>query len=132
MIKIIGLDIAKNVFQVHGIDETGQPALRRKLRRAGVPRLFSHLEPAVVGIEACHTAHHGGREIAALGHEVRLMPPSADDPRRQGCGRMAQTPAHGRRPLARWAAGAPPRKRRDGGVRQQERTHRLGADGARQ
>ena len=75
MIKIIGLDIAKNVFQVHGIDETGQPALRRKLRRAEVLRLFSHLEPAVVGIEACHTAHYWGREIAALGHEVRLMPP---------------------------------------------------------
>ena len=75
MIKIIGLDIAKNVFQVHGIDETGQPALTRKLRRAEVLRLFSHLEPAVVGIEACHTAHYWGREIAALGHEVRLMPP---------------------------------------------------------
>ena len=75
MIKIIGLDIAKNVFQVHGVDETGQPALRRKLRRAEVLRLFSHLEPAVVGIEACHTAHYWGREIAALGHEVRLMPP---------------------------------------------------------
>ena len=58
MIKIIGLDIAKSVFQVHGIDETGQPALRRKLRRAEVLRLFCHLEPALVGIEACHTAHH--------------------------------------------------------------------------
>jgi transposase len=75
MIKIIGLDIAKTVFQVHGIDETGQPALRRKLRRAEVLRLFSDLEPALVGIEACHTAHHWAREIAALGHEVRLMPP---------------------------------------------------------
>ena len=75
MIKIIGLDIAKNVFQVHGIDETGRPALRRKLRRAEVLRLFRQLEPALVGMEACHTAHHWGREIAALGHEVRLMPP---------------------------------------------------------
>ena len=62
-------------FQVHGVDETGQPALRRKLRRAEVLRLFCHLEPALVGIEACHTAHHWAREIAALGHEVRLMPP---------------------------------------------------------
>ncbi len=52
MIAVIGLDIAKNVFQVHGIDETGQPALRRRLRRADVLRLFSHLEPALVGIEA--------------------------------------------------------------------------------
>jgi transposase len=75
MIKIIGLDIAKNVFQVHGVDETGHPALRRKLRRAEVLRLFCHLEPALVGIEACHTAHYWAREIATLGHEVRLMPP---------------------------------------------------------
>jgi hypothetical protein len=62
MIKIIGLDIAKNVFHVHGVDEAGQPALRRKLRRAEVLRLFCHLEPALVGIEACHTAHHWARE----------------------------------------------------------------------
>src|SRR5215468_9548657 len=75
MIKIIGLDIAKNVFQVHGVDETGQPALRRKLCRDEVLRLFCHLEPALVGIEACHTAHYWAREIAALGHEARLMPP---------------------------------------------------------
>jgi len=75
IIKMIGLDIAKNVFQVHGIGETGQPALRRKLRRAEALRLFCHLEPAVVGIEACHTANHWAREIVALGHEVRLMPP---------------------------------------------------------
>ena len=65
MIKIIGLDIAKNVFQVHGIDETGQPALRRKLRRAEVLRLFCHLEPALVGIEACHTAPVGSWDYRA-------------------------------------------------------------------
>ena len=75
MIAVIGLDIAKNVFQVHGIDEMGQPALKRKLRRAEVLRLFSQLAPALVGIEACHTAHYWAREIAALGHAVRLMPP---------------------------------------------------------
>jgi transposase len=75
MSKTIGLDIAKYVFRVHGVDETGQPALRRKLRRAEVLRLFYHLEPALVGIEACHRAHHSAREIAAHGHEVRLMPP---------------------------------------------------------
>jgi transposase len=68
------------VFQVHGVDEAGQPALRRKLRRAEVLRLFCRLEPALVGIEACHTAHHWAREIAALGHEVRLMPPLTGDP----------------------------------------------------
>jgi len=63
----IGLDIAKNVFQVHGVDETGQPALRRKLRRAEVLRLFYHLEPALVGIEACHAAHHP----SDLSHRLR-------------------------------------------------------------
>ena len=74
-IKVIGLDLAKNVFQVHGVDEVGQSILKRKLRRSEVLRLFSGLEPALVGIEACHTAHYWGREIAALGHEVRLKPP---------------------------------------------------------
>jgi transposase len=75
MITVIGLDIAKNIFQVHGVDETGQPAIRRKLRRSDVLPLFSRLEPSLVGIEACHTAHYWAREIAALGHTVRLMPP---------------------------------------------------------
>src|ERR1051325_7503101 len=74
-VRLIGLDIAKNVFQDHGIDATGHPALRRNLRRAEVLPLFSKLEPALVGIEACHTAPHWAREIAALGHAVRLMPP---------------------------------------------------------
>jgi transposase len=74
-IKIIGLDIAKNVFQVHGVDETGKTVMKRKLRRCDVLRVFSETEPALVGIEACHTAHYWAREIAALGHQVRLMPP---------------------------------------------------------
>ena len=71
---MIGLDIAKSVFQVHGVDEAGQVVLRRR-RRAEVLKLFAGIEPALVGIEACHTAHYCAREIAALGHEVRLMPP---------------------------------------------------------
>ena len=75
MITVIGLDIAKNVFQVHGIDDIGRPVLRRKLRRTEVLKLFAALEPALVGIEACHTAHFWAREIARLGHQVRLMPP---------------------------------------------------------
>ena len=74
-IKVIGLDIAKNVFQVHGVDEAGPAVLRRKLRRGEVLKLFASIEPALVGIEACHTAHYWAREIMALGHEVRLMPP---------------------------------------------------------
>ena len=75
MITVIGLDIAKTVFQIHGIDEDGRPVLRRRLRRSEVLQLFSQLEPALVGIEACHTAHYWAREIKALGHEVKLMPP---------------------------------------------------------
>jgi len=58
MIKVIGLDIAKTVFQVHGVDDAGQPVLRRKLRRTDVLRLFSRLEPALVGLEACAGAHY--------------------------------------------------------------------------
>jgi transposase len=72
---VIGLDLAKNVFQVHGIDDSGQAAVKRKLRRSEVLPFFAELDAALVGIEACHTAHYWGREIAALGHDVRLMPP---------------------------------------------------------
>jgi transposase len=74
-IKVIGLDIAKNVFQAHGVDETGSASLRRRLRRSEVLEFFGKLPPALVGVEACHTAHYWAREIAALGHDVRLMPP---------------------------------------------------------
>ncbi len=75
MVSVIGLDVAKSVFQVHGVDEDGKAVLRRKLRRSEVLALFSALEPAIVGIEACHTAHYWAREIARHGHDVRLMPP---------------------------------------------------------
>lgn len=72
----IGLDLAKNVFQVHGVDETGRVVCRRQLRRAQLLVFFARLDPCLVGVEACAGAHHWGREIAALGHEVRLMPPA--------------------------------------------------------
>jgi len=72
----IGLDLAKNVFQVHGVDAAGQVTTRRKLRRAELLRFFEALAPCTVGVEACATAHHWAREISALGHEVRLMPAS--------------------------------------------------------
>jgi transposase len=74
-VNVIGLDIAKNVFQVHGIDKGGMVVLRRKLRRLEVLDLFRKLPSALIGIEACHSAHFWAREIAKLGHEVRLMPP---------------------------------------------------------
>jgi transposase len=72
----IGLDLAKNVFQVHGVDAAGQAVIRKKLRRSEVLRFFQTLEPCLVGVEACATAHYWAREISALGHEVRLMPAS--------------------------------------------------------
>ena len=72
----IGLDIAKSVFQVHGVDGEGKPVVRRQLRRSHVLKFFAALEPCLVGLEACATSHYWARELAALGHEVRLVPPS--------------------------------------------------------
>ncbi len=65
----IGLDLAKNVFQVHGVDARGKVVCRRQLRRAQLLLFFSRLEPRLVGMEACAGAHHWGRELATLGHE---------------------------------------------------------------
>ena len=70
----IGLDLAKHVFQVHGVDATGKVVARKKLRRSEVIEFFKDLPPSLVGMEACGTAHHWGRELTALGHDVRLMP----------------------------------------------------------
>jgi transposase len=75
-VSTIGLDIAKSVFQVHGVDETGAVVIRKRISRAKVLEFFGALAPCLVGIEACPSAHHWGRELAALGHTVRLMPPS--------------------------------------------------------
>jgi len=72
----IGIDIAKSVFQVHGVDAAGQITVRKKLRRAEVLKFFASLGPCLVGMEACATAHFWARELSRLGHEVRLMPPS--------------------------------------------------------
>ncbi|MCP5081116.1 MAG: IS110 family transposase [Alphaproteobacteria bacterium] len=74
-ITTIGLDIAKSVFQVHGIDASGSVIVLRQLRRRQVLPFFRKLPACLVGIEACATAHHWGRELLALGHEVKLMPP---------------------------------------------------------
>src|SRR3954471_4686823 len=73
-ITTVGLDLAKNVFQVHGVDAEGATVLRKQLRRAQVLGFFGMLPRCVVGVEACATAHHWARELRALGHEVRLMP----------------------------------------------------------
>src|SRR4029078_9451884 len=72
----IGLDIAKSVFQVHGIDVAGAVVIRKRVTRAKVLEYFGELRPCLVGIEACPSAHHWGRELQGLGHTVKLMPPS--------------------------------------------------------
>jgi transposase len=72
----IGLDIAKSVFQVHGVDGAGAVVICKRIGRSKVLEFFANLPPCLVGIEACATAHHWGRELQALGHTVNLMPPS--------------------------------------------------------
>ena len=74
-VTTIGLDIAKSVFQVHGVDERGRVVLRRRLARGQVPAFFANLPPCLIGLEACAGAHYWARELTKLGHEVRLMPP---------------------------------------------------------
>ena len=75
-VSTIGLDIAKSVFQVHGVDVAGVVVIRKRVSRARVLEYFGKLSPCLVGIEACPSAHHWGRELQALGHTVRLIPPS--------------------------------------------------------
>ena len=70
----IGLDIAKSVFQIYGVDVEGVVVIRKRVSRAKVLEFFSTLPPSVVGIEACPSAHHWSRQLQALGHTVRLMP----------------------------------------------------------
>ena len=72
----VGLDIAKSVFQVHGVDADGQVVIRRQLKRRYVLAFFEKLAPCVIGIEACASSHHWSRQLQALGHTVRLMPPA--------------------------------------------------------
>src|SRR5258707_8400678 len=74
-ITVIGLDLAKHVFQVHGADPDGRPVLRKRLRRGQVLEFFASLSPCLIGMEACAGLHYLGREPQALGHEGRLIPP---------------------------------------------------------
>lgn len=71
-----GIDLAKNVFQAHGVDANGQVVVQRQLRRAQVVKFFAAQPPALIGMEACGSAHHWARTLRALGHEVKLMPPT--------------------------------------------------------
>jgi transposase len=72
----IGLDIAKSVFQVHGIAATGEVVVRQRLSRCKVLHFFAKMPACLVGLEACGAAHYWGRELRRLGHDARLMPPS--------------------------------------------------------
>ena len=72
----VGLDLAKNVFQVHGVDAKGEIVVTRKLRRRALSQFFAKLGPCVVAMEACSLAHHWARQLMALGFEARLIPPA--------------------------------------------------------
>ena len=85
-ITTIGLDLAKKVLQVHGVDAEGKVVVARKLRRKEVLAFFAKLPPCLVGMEACGSAHFWAREIAKLGHTVKLMPPATHSrPRTRQC-----------------------------------------------
>jgi transposase len=75
-VSTIGLDIAKSVFQIHGVDADGAVVIRRRVSRAKVLEFSAELPPCLVGMEACATAHHWARELKKFGHNTRLMPPT--------------------------------------------------------
>ena len=75
-VTTIGIDLAKHVFQVHAVNAAGNVIVRKALRRAQVLPFFAKLSPCLVGMEACGTSHHWVRELSALGHTVKMMPPA--------------------------------------------------------
>src|SRR5215813_11002097 len=89
-VSTIGLDIAKSIFQIHGVDVDGAVVIRKRISRAKLLEFFATLPACLIGIEACPSAHYWSRRLEALGHAVRLMPPSyvkAQQKRRQRRGR---------------------------------------------
>lgn len=74
-ITTVGLDLAKTVFQVHGVDRCGLTVVRKQLRRSQLIQFFAQLEPCLVGMEACGSALHWARKLETLGHAVKLIPP---------------------------------------------------------
>jgi transposase len=74
-VTTLGLDLAKRVYQVHGVDAAGKVVIRRRLQRSEIATFFAHLPACLVGIDACATAHHWASRIGASGHQERLIPP---------------------------------------------------------
>ncbi|NEM65153.1 transposase, partial [Escherichia coli] len=83
-IKRIGLDLAKNIFQIHAVDHHEQAVLRKTLRRDRMMAFFSQLSPCLIGIEACAAAHYWARELTRMGHTVRIIPPQRVKPYLKG------------------------------------------------
>ena len=79
----IGIDVAKHVFQLHGVDDRGHTVLRRRISRTQLCRFFAQLRPCLVGVEACGSAHYWARTLTALGHDVRLIAPQFVAPYRK-------------------------------------------------
>ena len=76
-VTTVGIDLAKNVFQIHGVSEFGKPLIKKQLRRNQMAEFFVNLPPCLVGMEACGSAHHWARKLQSMGHTVRLMAPSS-------------------------------------------------------
>ena len=90
--KTIGLDLAKNVLQVHGVDERGKTILKKALKRAQVLPFFANMPPCLIGMEACGSAHYWARKLEAMGHAVKLWPLSSSSPMSRQTRTTRQTP----------------------------------------
>jgi hypothetical protein len=122
-VTTIGLDIAKNVFQVHGVDCAGAVVVAKSIRRAQVLAFFASLPPCLVGIEACSSAHHWARALIAMGHQAKLIPPAYVKPyvlrrhprrnrnRQPPRPTLCHAPSSAKRHLSFWAEGAYARER---------------------
>jgi len=84
-VTTIGLDLAKSVFQIHGVDDNGRAVLRRRVSRHELVSYFAKLPPCLIGMEACSAGHHWARELSRLGHSVRLIPPQYVKPYVKKC-----------------------------------------------
>ena len=126
-VSTIGLDIAKSIFQVHGVDVDGAVVIRKRVRRAKVSEFFSALPPCLVGIEACPSAHHWSRQLQVLGHAVKLMPPSYV----KAYLKRSKNDANDAAAICEAVTRPSMRFGRSCRARQQNRTHGLGDDGTR-